>query len=913
MAQGRLEQTLAKGGGPVDPNQVNTSPVVIQRGSGEDESDLVNQTGEDREFFEQLYPGGLSVGEKAVTFPNHNSEVLEQPAGTKTPEPVGIDDLAVSLWRGLGEMGAEDGNEDLNERFDTIGEAFRTGVEKAREQGMDAVDAISQGMPQTRKQYNEKNAQGEDPIMGQPDISGSQEIQGEENDGSSPLSENEKFTDDGTFIAEDEEDKIMAEGGGPVKPPSEKNENEEDFTYTIQQGDTLSKIAKKHGTSVQKLAQKNNIDDPDRIVEGRDLVIPGAQPSASEPDTDFSSSRAGTSGQGDSQIGKDILNNTNRILNGETDFTELPSVKQKAKQEASEAVNNSDVEIIPPDELESPQESSRDAQKNINQNNTQKEKEAQIGKHASNVFGFIASMAEPEIYQSFVRSAQNDRKLDLRETQQRFKERQAQIDRSMEVIENKKDFAETYQEQLEKTPASELNDQKRRKIFVNLARENRELVSQLRNTGQLETFRRGLTKRNVNDEINKFGVQLMEQQAKSVVNSVAQADSEEEVRQIKKRGANALSSMVGNLNVSDDYKKSLQSMFRSRVDFANREEDEDGDELSEQRSKKIKNLRSKISDLDTRDNAAVIKNIKGAVQSLNPEEKRELIETTGYTSISEVNNYLDTLRDESTFVSDDDIKQNVSSITSDLQNNAESFLRQDQGGLQSFLTELGFNDPSQAAENFTKRHISQRPVITSIEGFLQQNDDSRKEQDLAKRAVRSVEGKYLRESIEKARGQYDEVDDAVNQTILSPISDAMSGIPFAGEGAAWADSLLSNITGGGGDQRSTVAPQRSKDYSTAKEVIFQSDQASVSNSGPRNSVTNFIHNTLGKSDEIDINSDVRREIFKENLQDVIANSSARITDKELRDSSEAIINRINKSGNMSLNEINSVVNEVLVF
>jgi LysM repeat protein len=48
-----------------------------------------------------------------------------------------------------------------------------------------------------------------------------------------------------------------------------------DGTYTVKEGDTLSGIASRHGVSVHKLARTNGITDPDWVVVGRRLSIPG--------------------------------------------------------------------------------------------------------------------------------------------------------------------------------------------------------------------------------------------------------------------------------------------------------------------------------------------------------------------------------------------------------------------------------------------------------------------------------------------------------------------------------------------------------------------------------------------------------------------------------------------------------------
>ena len=44
--------------------------------------------------------------------------------------------------------------------------------------------------------------------------------------------------------------------------------------YTVKKGDTLWKIAKKYNTTVEKLVELNNIEDPDVIITGQVLKIP---------------------------------------------------------------------------------------------------------------------------------------------------------------------------------------------------------------------------------------------------------------------------------------------------------------------------------------------------------------------------------------------------------------------------------------------------------------------------------------------------------------------------------------------------------------------------------------------------------------------------------------------------------------
>jgi soluble lytic murein transglycosylase-like protein len=55
-------------------------------------------------------------------------------------------------------------------------------------------------------------------------------------------------------------------------------------SYRVQKGDTLSSIAKQHGVPLAELAAANRISDPNRIVVGRVLDIPG------RPDNGFAAS-----------------------------------------------------------------------------------------------------------------------------------------------------------------------------------------------------------------------------------------------------------------------------------------------------------------------------------------------------------------------------------------------------------------------------------------------------------------------------------------------------------------------------------------------------------------------------------------------------------------------------------------------
>lgn len=65
----------------------------------------------------------------------------------------------------------------------------------------------------------------------------------------------------------------------------------EGATYVVQAGDSLSKIASRHGVTVSALSAANNITDPNLIRVGQELVIPGADdtqpaPQRSAPERD---------------------------------------------------------------------------------------------------------------------------------------------------------------------------------------------------------------------------------------------------------------------------------------------------------------------------------------------------------------------------------------------------------------------------------------------------------------------------------------------------------------------------------------------------------------------------------------------------------------------------------------------------
>lgn len=62
----------------------------------------------------------------------------------------------------------------------------------------------------------------------------------------------------------------------PSGNPSSGSASSAEQVYTVKEGDTLSKIAAKYGTTYQKLASYNGIADPNKISVGQKIRIPGS-------------------------------------------------------------------------------------------------------------------------------------------------------------------------------------------------------------------------------------------------------------------------------------------------------------------------------------------------------------------------------------------------------------------------------------------------------------------------------------------------------------------------------------------------------------------------------------------------------------------------------------------------------------
>jgi LysM repeat protein len=53
---------------------------------------------------------------------------------------------------------------------------------------------------------------------------------------------------------------------------------------TVQPGDSLSKIAKRHDTTVEELMALNDIDDPNLLFVGQELLVDEVVSAAEEPE-----------------------------------------------------------------------------------------------------------------------------------------------------------------------------------------------------------------------------------------------------------------------------------------------------------------------------------------------------------------------------------------------------------------------------------------------------------------------------------------------------------------------------------------------------------------------------------------------------------------------------------------------------
>ncbi len=70
--------------------------------------------------------------------------------------------------------------------------------------------------------------------------------------------------------------------GGGVTPPPPPSPSP-GGTYTVQRGDTLSAIARRFGVTYQAIAQANNITNPNLIYVGQVLIIPGGSGGVPQP------------------------------------------------------------------------------------------------------------------------------------------------------------------------------------------------------------------------------------------------------------------------------------------------------------------------------------------------------------------------------------------------------------------------------------------------------------------------------------------------------------------------------------------------------------------------------------------------------------------------------------------------------
>jgi len=86
--------------------------------------------------------------------------------------------------------------------------------------------------------------------------------------------------------------------------------------HTVAPGDTLSAIARQHGTSVGELVELNGIADPDLIHPGQELRLPGSSSGGSSGGGGGSSDSGGGGSSGSNQPGTRMLRLTSPMMRG---------------------------------------------------------------------------------------------------------------------------------------------------------------------------------------------------------------------------------------------------------------------------------------------------------------------------------------------------------------------------------------------------------------------------------------------------------------------------------------------------------------------------------------------------------------------------------------------------------------------
>jgi LysM repeat protein len=77
-------------------------------------------------------------------------------------------------------------------------------------------------------------------------------------------------------------DGTAGQGEAPAPPPPPPAPSPGGTTYIVQRGDTLFRIAVRHGVTIQAIAQANGLTNPNLIYAGQTLTIPGGQSSSGD-------------------------------------------------------------------------------------------------------------------------------------------------------------------------------------------------------------------------------------------------------------------------------------------------------------------------------------------------------------------------------------------------------------------------------------------------------------------------------------------------------------------------------------------------------------------------------------------------------------------------------------------------------
>ena len=120
-------------------------------------------------------------------------------------------------------------------------------------------------------------------------------------------------------------------------------------TYTVQRGDTLFKIARDHNTTVQVIAEANQITDPSQLNVGQELRVPGAsgrtQVASAANAVDTNSSSESSKRDTDTAT-SDSASGSSEATSTSTEPSSTSTAASSPKSEGSSSSRASDADLI---------------------------------------------------------------------------------------------------------------------------------------------------------------------------------------------------------------------------------------------------------------------------------------------------------------------------------------------------------------------------------------------------------------------------------------------------------------------------------------------------------------------------------------------------------------------------------------